>query len=124
MNCVVCFACRFMSALPSPGGIFPDKEKPLTPSLSPAPPQLGFSGAFASTPTAGLRDPLNSIVSNSELLKERLKKQSPCLSVSKYHALRKEFMTKGIADTPEDRKQMTMLHFAFWNPPYVVDFID
>jgi hypothetical protein len=77
----------------------------------------GFGGAFSSFGEgSGVKDHASSIVGNSDLLRQRLSKPSADLTVSKYHVLRKEFLAKYHQDPPE-RNQLTILHFAFWNPP-------
>jgi hypothetical protein len=129
---------RYMS-LPSPGGIYAPPKTPETSTTeshhqqhysyphrikptTPIPPT--GSGAFSSV---NMKDPANSIVNNSELLRARLAKPSPSLSTTtKYQTLRKEFLSKSKtpviysklidSNTPE-RKKLTMLHFAIWNPP-------
>jgi hypothetical protein len=104
---------RYMA--PSPVSMFspktPDDHHSYNRSKPTTPVHLYGRGAFSSV----MRDPANSIVNNSDSLRQRLQKQPASLAVTKYQTLRKEFMNKD--QSSKERKKLTMLHFAFWNPP-------
>lgn len=73
--------------------------------------------AVPTAPTSPQKD-----FGKDSVLRKRLEKPSPSLTTTKYQTLRKEFLNKA-ADTKEkeggaqEKKELTMLHFAFFNPP-------
>jgi len=112
---------RFMAnrspALVSPGALVPygsisTERRPASSNSS-----SSFGRAFSNFDA--VKDHASSIVGNSDLLKQRLSKPCPSLTVSKYHILRKEFMSKYNQDPKSEKNPLTILHYAFLNPPYV-----